>query len=104
MNLFYSITLYLWDFIFSIIDKNEIKTLRIVCKDFRNISTKYWIKNIHKSPKTLFETLLKNLINNNNLLLLLSCEYLEIVKLLVENSANINEKKMLYIWLKDIIK
>jgi len=112
MNLFYSITLYLWDYIFSIIDKNEIKILRIICKDFRNISINYWNQNIpNKEVNNYFINNQKlkfnirfiilqyqqfdfeKLINNNDLLFI-SCQYgyLEIVKLLLENSANINKK------------
>ena len=112
LNSFSLITLYLWDFIFSIINKNEIKILRIVCKDFRNISTNYWFQNIsHKEINNYFiknqkfnfnirfiilqneQFDLKKLDNNNDLLLI-SCEYgyLEIIKLLLKNGANVNEK------------
>jgi len=114
MNLFYFITLYLWDFIFSIIDKNEIKILRTVCKDFRNILINYWIQNIpyisNKEVNNYFISNqklnfnirfiilqdnyydLKNIMNNK--LLILSCKngYLELVKLLIKNGTNINEK------------
>jgi len=112
MNLFYSITLYLWDYIFSIIDKNEIKLLRIVCKDFRNISTNYWFQNIpykennnylifnQKFNLNIRFIILQNKrfdIKNSNqidLLLFISCKngYLELVKLLIKNNVNINQK------------
>jgi len=115
MNLFYSITLYLWDYIFSIIDKNEIKILRIICKDFRNISINYWFQNIiDKEVNNYFisnqklnfsirfiilknqQYDLKNVNNNNNNLLFLSCKYgyLEIIKLLIKINININQKNI----------
>jgi len=112
MNLFYFITLYLWDYIFSIIDKNEIKILRIICKDFRNISINYWFQNIPNeevnnyfinNQKLNFNIRFiilqhqqqfdfKNL--NDNILLFISCihGYLEIVKLLIKINININQK------------
>jgi len=111
MNLFYSITLYLWDYIFSISDKNEIKILRIICKDFRNISINYWIQNIpdkevnnyfinNQKLKFYFRFIIlkskkidfKN--TNNKYLLFKSCDYgyLEIVKFLIKNGVNINQK------------
>jgi len=112
MNLFYLITLYLWDFIFLISNKNKIKILRIVCKDFRNISTNYWIQTIpHKEINNYFISnqklkfnirfiILENIqidiknLNINDLFFNKSCKYgyLEIVKLLLKNNANINQK------------
>jgi len=112
MNSFYQITPYLWDYIFSIIDKNEIKILRIVCKDFKNISINYWIQNIpHKEVNNYFINnqklnfnirfiILKNeqfdlkSLNDNNILLIFSSKYgyLELVKFLIKIGVNINQK------------
>ena len=111
MNFFRSITLYLWDYIFSIIDKNEVEILRIICKDFRNISTNYWIQNIpNEEVNNYFISIRKLKFNirfiilqheqfdfkkiNTKYLLFKSCcnGYLEIVKLLIKNGTNINKK------------